>query len=331
MARATLTLLVEDLEELARAVPRERSWPTFERFLARGRCIPFTGGTADGLRMGLFNYPLGAVPVAALTGLAEEPAVTIHSQHYLRVDVVSLRADMTRVFMTGHGMAGLSTREREEIRRCVENVLAEEGLEHFACRDECWILASDIGPGVEFMPLGEALGLNLADALPAGLEARDWRRIMNEAQVALYNNPVNESRRQAGLAETNGIWIWGGGYLPEETSNAPFDKVYSTHPVSRGLSLLNRCEVLQCHDFNPSDIQGERVLLDWTVESRDAAAEMDRLESLAARLLAPLGRRQLSLRLVGTSGRVWDVDRQALRRFWRRSAPLWQSMGENAE
>ena len=328
MERTRLTLLVEDLVNLAGAIPAGKSFPSLELLLARGdfRLVPTPG--ADGQRMSLFGLPSGDVPVAALTRLADGGGHMPDGRYWLRADAVSQQADMIRVFMTGAGLEGLTGSEQQDVCRCIEQVFEDEGLDYSTGHNGRWSLALESPPGFSFLPLEDALGQNMADALPAEKEARNWRRIMNEAQVALHNHPVNIEKRQSGQVLVNGIWIWGGGFLPDPVADTPFDTAFSAHPVSRGLALLNKTELQELDSFSPAlSMTGGRILLDWTVESRDAAVELDRLENLFHDLLKPLRNGSLSLLLVGSGGEAWEIDRKALRRFWRRPAPLQELIG----
>lgn len=323
MGHTRLTILVEDLANLAGAIPGGKSCPSIELLLARGRFHRAPDLNADGQRMSLFGLPDGEVPVAALTRLAEGDGPMPAGRYWLRADAVSQRADMIRVFMTGAGLEGLTGTERQGICRCIEQVFDDEGLEHHAGAEGRWTLALESQPEFSFLPLEEALGLDMADALPEEPEARDWRRIMNEVQVALHNHPVNIARRQSGELLVNGCWIWGGGFLPASATENLFDAVFSVNPVSCGLALLNDIELRDLRAFDSSgSVNGGRVLLDWTVESRDAGAELDRLESLCEGLLFRVRKGSLAIFLAGPDGLTWEIDRRSLRRFWRKKAPL---------
>lgn len=323
MVHTRLTLLVEDLADLAGAIPGGKSFPSIELLLSRADFLPAPALGPDAQRMSLFGLPAGKVPVAALTRLADGNKPMPAGRYWLRADAVSQQADMIRVFMTGAGLDGFSPQERQELCSCIEQVLEDEGLEHCAGPNGRWTLSLESPPGFGFMPLEEALGLDMADALPAEHEARYWRRIMNEAQVALHNNPVNADRRQGGEAVINGIWIWGGGHLPEPARERVFNTVFAQHPVSRGLALLNSSILRDTDSFEPSEVVHDgTVLLDWTVESRDAIAELDRLESLVRGLLTLVRKGSLSLQLVEPGGRNWALNRKSARRIWRRPAPF---------
>lgn len=244
-------------------------------------------------------------------------------RYWLRADAVTQRADMTRVFMTGAGLDWLPEPEQQDISRCIGQVFEDEGLDYCAGPGGRWTFSLEAAPGFSFMPLDDALGLDMADALPDGLEARNWRRIINEAQVALHNHQVNIAQRQNGQVEVNGIWLWGGGYLPEPAAETLFEKVFSAHPVSCGLAVLNGSELHDLQSFDPAVFMpGGRTLLDWTVQTRDAPVELGRLESLLDGLLKSLRSGSLSLVLAGPGGLNWAIDKAAMRRFWRRPAPL---------
>lgn len=323
MGHTRLTLLVEDLANLAGAISADKSYPSIELLLARGKFLSAPARAADELRSSLFGLADSEVPVAALTRLADGDRPMPPGRYWLRADAVSQRADMTRVFMTGDGFEGTPRSGREEICRCIEQVFDDEGLDYSAGPDGRWTLSLESPPGFQFMSLDNALGLDMADALPAEPEARNWRRIMNEVQVALHNHPVSIAGRKSGQVLVNGIWIWGGGFLPEPAADRSFEAVFAMHPVSRGLALLAGNEVRDLQSFDPAALAaGERVLLDWTVETRDATAELDRLERLFHSLLRPLRKGGLSIRLASPGGRTWEIDRKSLRRFWRRPAPL---------
>jgi hypothetical protein len=50
--------------------------------------------------------------------------------------------------------------------------------------------------------------------LPAGDEGREWRQLINEAQMVLHAHPLNAERGEQGKAIINGIALWGEGRSP---------------------------------------------------------------------------------------------------------------------
>ena len=311
---AHITLLVEDLREMAGALPGDARYPALELILARGRPAARTFPTANHLRLALFGAKAGGqAPVAALTHIAESESVPGTDSYWLRADPVSMRADMARVFIVAVGMEGLDGDQRSAFDRVVRDVLAYEGIEvpDGQAGPWCFPLADD--PEIYFTALHEALGMDVAEALPGLGEASRWKRIMTEIQVELH-----ELDRQAKEpAGANSVWFWGGGRLPKLEGRS-FDAVISDDPVSRGLAVMAGSSLL------PSVQEARRedsVLIDWMPKTRDAVRECQELDQLSRGLLEKVARGgRLVLEDGGSVSRA--VDRSALRRFWRRSKPL---------
>ena len=129
--------------------------------------------------------------------------------------------------------------------------------------------------------------MDVADALPDHPEARYWRRILNEIQVALHQCPVNVRRRQLGKQEINSVWFWGGGFIPDAAPHDLIDTVYSTHSVTRGLAIINDCSMRTGDEAMASDFRrdGRSILVDWSPSSGDPAEELNLIEDLVSRLL----------------------------------------------
>ncbi|MEJ2385493.1 MAG: hypothetical protein P8Y54_14080 [Xanthomonadales bacterium] len=322
MSHTRLTLLVEDLAALAAATPGA-SAPALARCLARGRPLTRPVANADDLRLDLFGIRETA-PVAALTAAADGLATHGDARYWLRVDPVTLTADLTRVFMTARGLTDIEAADRDPLQACVESVLDDAGYRLLQGRPGRWLLALDADPGVRFTRLEDALGVDLAEVLPDAADAREWRRLLTDVQVALHNAEVNVRRRARGVREVNGVWIWGGGRLPKTRIPAAFECVVSEHPVSQGLAALaeSRARPGAEQDAAAAIAEGGRVLLDWAVGRSGALEELGRLERFFAGLLPDVRRGRLAVTLLDGGGRGWQLDRAALRRFWRRARPL---------
>jgi len=326
VAATELTLLVEDLAALAAAAP-EGTRPALQRCAARGRPIGPAATDPNRIRLELFGATCdGAPPLAALSALADGVVAAGDGRYWLRIDPVTLRADMSRVFVTAWGLDDYDAGERAGLRDVLVDVLREAGHELLGEHPERGYLALPGPPGFDFVPLGAALGSDAADTLPAGPEAREWRRLLTEVQVALHHADFNQRRRREGRREANAAWIWGGGRLPDRVDRDAFVAVYSDDPVSLGLALLGGVAPRPLSDADPAAPGGGRVLVDWRTGRSGAPAELDRLEAWVARLLPAAQRGELVLALRGGDGAGWCVDRGALRRFWRRERPLREAL-----
>ncbi len=327
MTSKHITLLVEDLKSLAAAVPRETRHSCLELILSRGRFSLIDSISPDHLRFALYGItPDTEIPVAALTHVNDLKVKPQSSYYWLRSDPVTMWADMARVFMTDYGFADLNPFERNEIENCIRSVLREEGIDLQSNHPERWCIALDKPLDFEFTPLDDALGMDVADALPGHPEARYWRRILNEIQVELHHCPVNVRRRQLGKQEINSVWFWGGGFIPDAVPHDLFDTVYSSNPVTCGLAIINDCRLKHKADAEQCNFgqDGRTIFIDWSLESRDPIVELERIEGLLEPMLAMVRSGQATLAVYDGSGEGRIFDRRAQRRFWRRIKPLFR-------
>lgn len=64
----------------------------------------------------------------------------------------------------------------------------------------------------------------LDSGLPRHVHARDGRRLLNEIQMLWHSHPINTDREARGLAQINGIWLYGGA-LPPQLSPGSFEQI----------------------------------------------------------------------------------------------------------
>ncbi|QEK92569.1 hypothetical protein E2544_12410 [Achromobacter insolitus] len=69
-------------------------------------------------------------------------------------------------------------------------------------------------------PLAVA-GHRLNDWWRQDAEARPWRRLLNEIQMAWHEHPVNDARAARGLPPVNALWLYGGGAPWTQARPAP--------------------------------------------------------------------------------------------------------------
>lgn len=325
MGPLQVTVLIEDLARLAAAVSPTLRCPAIESIWSRGRRRLLEAPTPNHLRFRLFGIEsAGPLPVAALTHVSDRRRRPDNSYYWLRADPVTMWADMARVFMTQFGFADLDPFERNEIENCIRDVLREEGIDLHADHPERWCIPLEKPLDFAFTPLDEALGMDVAEALPEHPEAQYWRRVLNEIQVALHNAPVNVWRRAMGRREINSVWFWGGGFIPDTTPHNLLRTVCSDDPVARGLAIVNDCRLLGqaealAHEFDAAELP---ALIDWTVNGTDPDEELLRLEALVGPLQAraDAGGCTVVLHDGTAEGRVYDA--RAHRRFWRRRKHL---------
>ena len=310
---------------MAGALDESCRFPALELVFSRGRVVRIDSVAANHLRFALFGIePDGVLPVAALTHVSDRKATQLDDYYWLRSDPVTLWADMAQVVMTSHGFADLDPYERNDIENCVRGVMQEEGIDFHSDHPERWCIALNKPLGFEFTPLDEALGMDLADVIPKHPQARFWRRILNEIQVALHHCPVNIKRRQSGKQEINSVWFWGGGFIPDSAAHDLIDTVYSNNPVTRGLAIVNDCRLKPQNSTIDGDFSrdGRSILVDWLPASRRAMEELQQLEDLVSQFLTLADQGRIELTLFDGNGEGRHYDRRARHRFWRRRVPL---------
>jgi len=332
LASRTLTLLLDPFVALISALDANRRFTALESLLGRGRTSNHDRCSGDLLRFHLFGYETGApLPVAALTRLSDGPGEKEDERYLLRLDPVTLWADLARVIMSRCGFADLDELERNEVENTVRAVLFREGFDLQSDHPERWTIALDRPLEFGFASLEEALGRDMAEVLPDHPAALHWRRLMNEIQMALHACPVNERRRRQGKIEINSVWFWGGGFLPPALPEQTHKTVFSDHPVTRGLAILHDCVLHGLSDVENADFENveKDVLVDWSRRITDPQREMELLESLAGRLLEAVRSSALSVYLCTPQGRGWLFDRRSIRLWWKRRLPLAHYAGSN--
>jgi len=325
VARRKITLLLDHFSALIANLDQGRRFAALETLLSRSRPSNHDGLGGDALRFKLFGHePVEPLPVAALTRLADGMERRDNELYWLRVDPVTLWADLARVIMPHYGFADLDEQERNEIENTVRSVLFQEGFDLHADHPERWTIALKRPLQFDFTALEQAHGLDVAEVLPDDPAALQWRRLLNEIQMALHTCPVNIRRRQQGRIEINSVWFWGGGFMPPAVPGNIYRAVYSDHPVTRGLALLDDCEL---HDLDAARHAsffrgGGDIFVDWSRRTADPDTELKWLEQLAARLLKRVKSEGLAVCLCTSGGRAWSFDRRCMRRWWKRQAPL---------
>ncbi len=219
MARPTLLLLPEATRlggELA---------PAVGRMLGRADRLPVGGGGTRAQLQRHFEVSGDAWPVAAITRQCDSADAATAT--WLRADPAWVRADMTGARLFGSGdRLGISQQDVDALLPALEPVFADAGLTLDAPDPARWYvrLPSDARLPV-FVDADEALGTDVFDNQPqsatddAGM-GRQWRSLLNDAQVTLHNHPRNAQRVASGLPPINSLWFWGAGSYPPHVATS---------------------------------------------------------------------------------------------------------------
>ena len=121
--------------------------------------------------------------------------------------------EIARSHLALHDLRKLQLQELDAraLLDCALPLFAELGHTLLYGDAQTWFLRAAGWDQLETSTPDAVLGMNLGDAMPAGAEARAFRRLQNEVQMLWFDHPVNTARAQRGLAPVNAIWPWGSG------------------------------------------------------------------------------------------------------------------------
>ena len=180
------------------------------RLLARADCAATRFIDVDTAVLRWFGHD-DSCGVATLSAGLDLPQVE-YVGHWLRADPVHLRADATRVILFDAESVGLDAEESDALIAHLNVGLAESGLgfERGSAVTRWYVRLSE--PSAVTLASPRSLrGQAVEDSLEALRRAGALNRLMTEAQMVLYEAPVNLVRAEAGRAPINSVWFWGGG------------------------------------------------------------------------------------------------------------------------
>jgi hypothetical protein len=135
---------------------------------------------------------------------------------WVNADPAFVVADAVTVRMLAIGQLGLTVEESSELAKPLKLLFGDAGFPLEVSPTGRWQLRC---PKSTRLPIFSApsavLGDDMARHLPSGDNERQWRHLLNEAQVILHNHPLNAARAQRGLSPANSVWFWGEGALPD--------------------------------------------------------------------------------------------------------------------
>ncbi len=310
--------------------------PALETLFARGSVTEEDQPGIERWLAGHFGLDLQVeLPLAAiaLAGAGREPG----DRFWLRADPVHLHAQGVELFLTRGADLDVRADEADAMIDALNAYFAPDGLRLEAHGSRDWYVPLAAAPALQTTPLGLAHGRSIDALLPKGDDARIWLRRVNEAQMLLHDLPVNAAREERGKPAVNSLWLWGGGRLPAMALRR-VDRVLATDGLTRGFgvlagALVDKPTAGAADLFAQASAGDTFVHLDHGTDAAargDAVAWSTALAALDADWVAPalraVARGSLGgVQVTGYGGRrglTAAAGRGALRRFWRRAAPL---------
>jgi hypothetical protein len=274
-------------------------------------------GRAGYLR-GLGDYFQGADGVAVDSTLAVAAITRNYIAHdadshsWLSADPAWVQPEMNGVRLLACGHMQLTQVEADAFAEALRPALDDAGMQLFLSTPDRWHLRLPPGTTLpDFAAPEQALGEDLSQHLPPGIEGRPWRILLNDIQVLLHQHPLNRARQNNGLAPVNCLWLWGGGTLPLPL-RSPLNGVISDDLLLAALAAQAGIETLP---RTPATIAG--ATRDWLIDLQDLP--LSDIESREWPMLQSLLRQQ-AVRLHFASGERWQSQPWHRWRVWRRAA-----------
>lgn len=310
----SLTLLVPGLFVAEEA--RHQSLPALQTLLARAERL-----AAERLphrrAFELFGLAAGdELPVGAVCRLADCGSA---AGWWMRADPVHFVADRDRLRLA-RGDLRIEAGEAERLTAEFNRHFAEEGLCLEAPRPSRWYLRLAQPPGdLRTSSIAEAMEGEVRPHLPRGSAALRWHARLNEIQMLFHASPVNEGRERQGRLTVNGLWLWGGGPLPDPLPPR-FTRLLADDCLFSGLGRLAGVTAQPPPPALPAlrPFAGSQLVL---LPPHLPAGELERewfAPLLAALKKGELGEVEIDL-LTGWRFRLTPA---AARRWWRRRRPL---------
>ncbi len=174
--------------------------------------------------------PTGYAPTLfALSGLPVEPdqdlptgALSWHlnpalapDQWVCQADPIHLQPDQDRLLAFDFHHQPLGLTEAEALIRLFNDHFDSEGLHLWLAEPNHWFLSAEQAPDIRTHPLSMVQGRPMARFLPTGPDATRWHALLNETQMLWHQSPPNLRRAADDLPVVNGLWLSGGGCLPQ--------------------------------------------------------------------------------------------------------------------
>jgi hypothetical protein len=301
---ASLTLLLPEL----RRIDLPNTSP-LARWISRGDELSEARAGRDVALRECFEFLGTAFPYAALSRSLESNDA--RDALWLYADPAYVIADAVTVRMLACGALGLTEEETHELTKPLKLLFGDAGFPLETSASGHWYLRCPSGSRLpRFAPPSQVLGDNLARHLPSGENERQWRHLLNEAQVILHNHPINERRAREGKAPANSLWFWGAGSLPE------WVRTTFSHVVSRSddaVALAKLANVSTDVSLDNANIKStDNVLFD----AAELSAELR--ETALSKIDEALRAKKLSrVEIKSEDGSRYRYEHSHRWRFWR--------------
>lgn len=346
---SALTLFIPDLfgfqptlsqlsQEEKAQLPETR-FPTLEKWLSRGTKQKLTENndivfSEFGLSLDNNGEKNKDKPYAALSLLAEDNQNLKEANLYwLRADPVYMQADRDTVLLTAHEELALTQVEADKLVEIINAHFIDEPWTLYAFDPHRWYLGLEKSADLITHPLTNVLGKNINHFMSTGEDAKYWLGVSNEIQMLLHGSNVNFERDSRNMLTANSVWLWGGGYLPENNNlNTHYEKIITNNIIFAGIGHHCELDVLPLDDDFLSHIEdgANFIVLDMlssSIQNRDLYTFMQILNEVEVEFLTHCNNLLVNkkidrLKLIIDDETIITVTKKQLGHWWQRIKPF---------
>ncbi len=199
---------------------------------------------------------------------------------WLVAEPVYLKPDRDALALFRGTHLEISSDEATALIATLNQHFAQDGLKFAAATPARWYVQCPVNtaPSASSPSWIAARGELFTHMPVSAAGALNWRSILNEVQMLLFNHPVNEKREAAALTPINGVWVFGGDAAPFQEKLAHFQAGYK-HVYKRVYS--NNFEAQALAHFH--NLKYSATLHNWesTQFSENCVVTIDALEAIA--------------------------------------------------
>lgn len=292
--------------------------PLLERLLARADdWAPVADWRAEAFRV--IAPQAACMPAVAAAALRDDrgavDTVAVDAAWVCVATPVHYTAEMASVRLSADGMLALSPALAETLASDFNRIWQGSGIRMMAAVGTAPVSAHlfcifDRALEVLTRDPEDVLDRHIEEFLPTGADSARLRQLISETEMWLFEHAANRARTQSGLPVINGLWFWGGG--------APIASLPAVQGWAAGDDLF----------FNAFSGPREGKFQNG-VAAVGCAPGSDRWPEVESRWLRPaidqLRAGRIERLQVCAADRCFTLTARALRRFWRRTKPWWES------
>ncbi|MEA3404479.1 MAG: hypothetical protein U9R28_01930 [Pseudomonadota bacterium] len=334
-----ITLWIPDFLNKQRIQEADQAWselklPALKTLLKKADLFPtqsvLTNKTKDfyATASNLFHQPQ-ALPVAASMAASFLDDFDAN-EFWIKIDPIQMIPDRDTLVLIPAADLNIQEEEAKALITAFNQHFEQDkvAIEYGSPTD--WFLRIKQVVDIHTTPLDQVKYGHLDDRYPTGHAAQYWRQLLNEASMLFFSHEVNEERRNKGLPEINGVWLWGEGQLDQSNIlQRQSATIWSDNAYLKGLAKLTGSqnstfpETYQaCLDSNSEQHLLMPTILHQNLANLTLEQWLESVKWLEEEWLQPLlkglkNKEVHSLLLELGDGYRYHIEPKHLKRFWR--------------